>query len=151
MRNATSTAEPDKAEDLQDREPGFYYGDMPPIRDFSEGVSGFPPRLAVRVLRARRAELLAREAGSDMPTRDSEGTKTDADRLLSHRGFGTGRREGVYWVYQRVEKDRFLKVHFANGIVVDATMTYTDGYQPGEPQTREGWRGLWEFAHAYGD
>jgi hypothetical protein len=75
----------------------------------------------------------------------------DAARLLEHRRFSTGKREDTYWVFQRGENDRVLKIRFANGIVVDATMTCTDGCQPGEPQTREGWRGLWEFAQAYGD
>ncbi len=50
-------------------------------------------------------------------------------------------REDDYCVYRRGDKDRVLKVRFANGIVVDATMTCTDGCQPREPRTREGWRG----------
>ncbi len=145
MKNEQSIAELESTDELEDREPGFFYGDMPPIRDFSEAVSGLPPWEAIQVLRARQAEKRGKTS-SDMPTRDSKGTKADVDTLMERRSFGTGKRQGGGWVYQRGEHDRVLTVRFAGEVVSDSTMTYADGYQEGEPETRNGWKGLWSFA-----
>lgn len=77
---------------IDDREPGFFYGDMPPIRDVSDAVVGMPPREAIRILRARRAEG---KTVSDCAKSDAEGTKADVDVFKERRSSEVGTENGV--------------------------------------------------------
>lgn len=99
-------------------------------------------------------ELGTADAGSKMPGRDASGNQEDVSELMEHRSFGSGKKGYGFASYYRHDGDTQIVVRFKDGLVSDSTIVFAgndlrEGSSSSE--TRKGWKGLFEFAQAYGD
>jgi hypothetical protein len=98
-----------------------------------------------------RAWNQARDAGMPAPT--SAGTPEEVAKLMEYRSFGPGKLKGFnFATYYRHDGDIQITVRFKNDTVVSATIVFAgNDDRKGSSETRDGFKGLFEFAQAYGD
>jgi hypothetical protein len=88
------------------------------------------------------------------PGLDARGTEDEVATLMEYRSFGTGKLKGYnFATYYRHDGDIQITVRFKDGIVVNSTIVFAgnDAKKKDPAETRDGFKGLFEFAQAYGD
>ena len=113
------------------------------------------PRSVVRMLGFDPLSVTEEGADSDMPGPDSEGTPEEADKLMEWRSFSKEEAHENHRIYERHEGKIRILVTFKDGKVSTATCNLAAGERgtdrPESTETREGFKGLFQFAQMYGD
>lgn len=128
-----------------------------PGADDDEELATTPPSV-VKLLGFDPLDITETAGDVEMPRPDAEGTPADVAALMEMRSFGPERKD--QWdanlrIYSRHDGGITLYVRFHQGKVVTATCNLApnerDSGSEASHEVRQGFKGLYSFAQAYGD